>query len=321
MKSVLIMGGTYFIGKSMVETLKEAGYEITLLNRGTKKLIDPKICNLVADRNDDLQMKEALESKAFDFVIDVSGLNQVHMHNLCQSLDLSKLKKFIFISSSAVYDLDHLKIPFRESDPICENTIWTSYGKNKIEAENYLEEFFSNRDVDFIALRPPYVYGQENYVPRESFIFEHLENNKPILVPNGGQTMIQFIHSQDLAGIVKSLIEKKTDKNMRFNVGNEKGISFYDWIKACEAVVGKEARMIPFNYKDYDRKVREFFPFNDYDNVLDTKKIRAFYPDEIDFIEGLKAAYAWYKDHKQDILFREEVSKNEEDILRLMDLN
>lgn len=36
MKSVLIMGGTYFIGKSMVEALKEGGYEITLLNRGTK---------------------------------------------------------------------------------------------------------------------------------------------------------------------------------------------------------------------------------------------------------------------------------------------
>ena len=319
MQSVLIMGGTYFIGKSIVETLKESGYKITLLNRGNKKIKDLKIHNLVADRNEDLQMKEALKYQAFDYVVDVSGLKQGHMVNLCESLDLSKLKKFIFISSSAVYDLDHLKVPFCESDTICENSIWTSYGKNKIEAEKYLEDFFSNTGVDFIALRPPYVYGQENYVPRESFIFEHLENNKPIIIPNEGQTMIQFIHSQDLAGIVKSLLEKKTEKNMRLNVGNEKGISFYNWIKACEAVVGKEARMIAFNYKVYNRKVRDFFPFNDYDNVLDTKKIRAFYPDEIDFIEGLKAAYAWYKDHKQDILFREEVSKNEEEILRLIE--
>lgn len=74
--------------------------------------------------------------------------------------------------------------------------------------------------------------------------------------------------------------------------------------------------MIPFKYKDHNRKVREFFPFNDYDNILDTKKIRTYYSDEIDFLEGLKAAYAWYKDHKQDILFKEEVSKNEEEILR-----
>lgn len=77
-------------------------------------------------------------------------------------------------------------------------------------------------------------------MPRESFVFDHLENDKPILMPNEGQTMIQFIHSQDLAGIVKSLIENKTDQNMRFNVGNEKAISFYDWIKTCEEVVGKK---------------------------------------------------------------------------------
>lgn len=51
----------------------------------------------MADRNDFLQMKEALNSKVFDYVIDVSGLNQDHMVNLCQSLNLSKLKN-LFLS-------------------------------------------------------------------------------------------------------------------------------------------------------------------------------------------------------------------------------
>jgi nucleoside-diphosphate-sugar epimerase len=106
---------------------------------------------------------------------------------------------------------------------------------------------------------------------------------------------------------------------MRFNVGNEKAISFYDWIKTCEAIVGKKAKIINFNYKAYNRKVREFFPFYDYDNVLDTQAIKVYWPSEIDFKKGLKGSYDWYLKNKDKILLRKEVLENEKEILKTLD--
>lgn len=50
MKKVLVMGGSYFIGKKIVEVLKN-NYEVTVLNRGTKEEISG-INHIKCDRND-----------------------------------------------------------------------------------------------------------------------------------------------------------------------------------------------------------------------------------------------------------------------------
>lgn len=49
-KSVLILGGSYFIGKKISEKLLHAGYKITLLNRGTKQPFSTKIQQISGDR-------------------------------------------------------------------------------------------------------------------------------------------------------------------------------------------------------------------------------------------------------------------------------
>lgn len=317
-ESILIMGGSYFIGKSVVKTFLDHGYDVTVLNRGTRDLPFQSVHSLQSDRNDREQMKQTLAGQHFDYIVDVSGLNQLQMDILCDSIDFSQLKKFIFLSSSAVYNLDTLTVPFKETDPVAENSIWTFYGQNKIEAENYLSETLQNKNVDFIALRPPYVYGEDNYAPRESFIFEHIENEKPIILPEEGASKLQFIHRDDLAMIILSLIQKKTTSHMIFNVGNKEAMTIREWIACCEEAVGKKADLIPFDYKAHQRKEREFFPFFDYDNVLDCSSIKTYYDQEIDFIDGLKGAYKWYQAHRDLIQLKESITQNEQAILKLL---
>lgn len=318
MKSVLVMGGSYFIGKKVVEVLLEDGYDVTILNRGSVKPSDQRIKSLIADRNDLSQMTAVLKDKHFEYVVDISGLNKVQMEVLCQSLNHKTLKKFILISSSAVYDMDSLTIPFHETDTISENSIWTTYGLNKIESEDYLSDHFKDHSVDFIAIRPPYVYGEENYVQRESFIFKHLEEERPIIVPDVRQSKIQFIHSKDLALTVLALLNKETKKDMRFNVGADHSYTFMEWIKMCEKVVGKPAQMIPFDFTKYQRSDRLFFPFRDYSIVLDAQAVKAYHEESITFEEGLKSAYEWYKNEKDSIQFNEKVMHEEKEILQLI---
>lgn len=319
-KKVLIMGGSYFIGKKIVDVFCENKYDAFTLNRGTKVKDLDNVHNLICDRNDMKQMENILSQYKFNIVIDVSGLNKEQGETLYKSLNKQELESFIFISSSAVYDVDILEFPFKESDLLKENTYWTSYGKNKIEAEDYYIESFKDSSIDLIILRPPYVYGENNYAQRESFIFDHICKDRPIIIPNPN-TYLQFIYTTDLANIIIELLKAKKEKVSIFNVGNKKPVTIKEWIEYCAEVVGKEAKIIEYDYKSKGRKERDFFPFYDYSNVLDVDKINYIYSEETDFIMGLKNSYNWYLTNKDSISFKEDIICVEEEIFKELGIN
>lgn len=315
---VLVMGGSYFIGKKIVDILSK-DYDITILNRGTKETPE-NINSIVCDRNDFSSMQQALKNTYFDFVVDVSGTNAEQMKILCESLDLSKLKSFVFISSSAVYDVENLDIPFSEDDNLAENKYWTDYGTNKINAEKYLNSIFKNTDTNLFILRPPYVYGENNYAQRESFIFEHLLTNRPIIVPSE-TTQLQFIYTTDLANIITTLLISDIKGTNIYNVGNKKSVTVKEWIASCAKAVGCDYRIIPFDYNKHGFVERDFFPFFDYDNVLDVTKINKIYNTETPFVDGLKVAFENFKENRKNIVFKPFVTENEKKILNILNMN
>lgn len=145
MKKVLVMGGSYFIGKKIAETLSTE-FDVTVLNRGTRQPA-PDVRTIICDRNDREAMKNSLDGKDFDFVVDVSGTNDEHCRILCESLDFSSMDAFVFISSSAVYDVEHLHAPFAENDAL---------------AENAFERFLSVRKN--IAFKPDVTKNEEKII-------------------------------------------------------------------------------------------------------------------------------------------------------------
>lgn len=317
-RKVLLMGGSYFIGKKIAEVLSHE-FDVTVLNRGTKrqsKNVEAIICN----RDDSDAMKKSLEGRHFDFVVDVSGTNAVQSKILCESLELKCVKAFLFISSSAVYDVEHLNIPFKEKDPLGGNVYWTDYGTNKIEAEIYLKNSLGNVGTNLFILRPPYVYGENNYAQRESFVFEHLLTDSPVIVPNSGETKLQFIYSTDLANIIKTLLMSDIKGTNIYNVGNKNAVTVRQWINACASAIGRKARIVEFDYKKYGYNARDFFPFFDYDNVLDVTEINKIYSYETPFEDGLKAAYEQFLKDRENIVFKPYVKNYEKDILSKLNL-
>lgn len=318
MREVLIMGGSYFIGKAIAERLSQ-DFEVTLLNRGSKSS-PHNIKQLVCDRNDAQHMKEVLHGHYFDYIIDVCGLNAAQAEILVNSLeDCSSLKTLVFISSSAVYDAENLRIPFKESDRLAHNRYWTAYGTDKIAAETAYRTAFANTCTKTVFLRPPYVYGENNYAQRESFIFAHLMDNRPIIIPKSNP-MLQFIYARDLADIIAKLLSlyDAMPQNSVYNVGNSKGISCRDWVEVCSEAAGVTPQIIEYDYAADGRSVRDFFPFFDYDNVLDVTRIKTIYSNETSFVEGLRNAFEWFKASRDSIEFKPNVTQNEIEILNKM---
>lgn len=318
MKEALIMGGSYFIGRAIAERLSQ-DLVVTLLNRGSKSA-PHNIKQLVCDRNDAQHMKEVLRGHYFDYIIDVCGLNAAQAEILVNSLeDCSSLKTLVFISSSAVYDAENLRIPFKEFDRLAYNRYWTAYGADKIAAEIAYSAAFENTCAKTVFLRPPYVYGENNYAQRESFIFAHLMDNRPIIIPKSNP-MLQFIYARDLADIIAKLLplHDTMPQNSVYNVGNSKGISCREWVEVCAEAAGVTPKIIEYDYAVDGRSVRDFFPFFDYDNVLDVSRIKAICSDETPFVEGLRNAFEWFKASRDSIEFKPNVTQNEIEILKKM---
>ncbi len=306
---VLVLGGSYFVGRKLVEVLAGHGYEVTVLNRGTKPLSVEGVQQICCDRNDGKGMKAALAGKEFDYVIDVSWQDVSWVENLCNALVFDTVKKLVFISSSAVYDVENLQIPFTETDALAENKYWTFYGKGKIDAEAYYSEFLKDKKTELVMLRPPYIYGEYNYAQRESLIFRQLMEDKPVVIPKS-DPKLQFIYTEDLAAVVECLLKTETGKESVFNVGNRTAVTSKEWVEACAKAAGKVPGIMEADYTELGRNVRDFYPFFDYDNVLEVSKVNEIVKKETEFEEGLKKSFAWFLENRENITFKANVDKN-----------
>ena len=186
MKKVLVTGGTAFVSRYIAEYYVGKGYDVSVLNRNTKKQSDG-VRLIEADR---YHLGDRLRDLHFDVVID-TGYTAKEVELLLDAL--GSYENYVFISSSAVYP-DNLPQPFAEETPLAENTYWRKYGTDKIEAEAVLQK----RDPDAFIIRPPYLYGPMNDIYREAFVFDCAMADRPFYLPGDGSLKLQFFHIQDL---------------------------------------------------------------------------------------------------------------------------
>lgn len=308
MDKVLVLGGSYFVGRKLVEQLCERKLDVTVLNRGTRAVPVNGVHQLICDRNNPEEMKKVLTGKSFDYIIDVSWQDLNWVKYACDAIEFSSVKQFVFISSSAVYDVDRLKVPFCEEDRLGENKYWTFYGAGKIDAEQYYSEYLKEKDTKLCIVRPPYIYGEYNYAQRESLIFRQIVNEQPVIIP-ASNPRLQFIYTGDLAQIIIRLLQENQEKCCIYNVGNKQSVSSKEWVETCAKVVGKQAAITECDYQAMGKQVRDFYPFFDYDNVLDVTKINRFYNEETDFTDGLSRAYDWFMKNRDNIVFKQKVDQ------------
>lgn len=289
MKKLLVTGGTVFVSRYLSEYFVKKGFEVYVLNRGTKKQSDGVI-PIVADRNN---LGEMFKSYRFDSVLDITAYNKNDISSLLQAL--GSFENYIMVSSSAVYP-ETAKQPFAEEEQLGINKFWGKYGTDKIEAE---EELVKNAPNAYI-LRPPYLYGKMNNVYREAFVFDCAMAKRTFYLPKDGSMKLQFFNVDDLCRFIERILEKKPKQHI-FNVGNKEQITVLDWVKACYKAVGEEPRFIEVASHINQRS---YFSFYDYEYCLDVKKQYELLDNVKDFNKGLKESFEWYVGNKDKVAER-----------------
>ncbi len=145
---LLVLGGTIFLGRHVVEQALKRGHEITIFNRGKSNPdLFPQVEKLIGDRDGDL---EALRGRRWDAALDTSGYIPRTVKESARLLS-SSLDHYTFISSISVYDeafngeIDEGSPVRKLSDETVEEITGETYGALKALCEVEVEKAIQGR--------------------------------------------------------------------------------------------------------------------------------------------------------------------------------
>lgn len=286
MRNILITGGTVFVSRYAARYFAQKGDNVFVLNRNHNQQ-EKGVTLIEADRHN---LGDKLKSYDLDAVLDITAYTRDDVRCLAEAL--SKIPQYIFISSSAVYP-ETLERPFREDMPCGCNSVWGDYGRNKLEAEQYINENIQNSYI----LRPPYLYGPMQNLYREPFMFDCAMKNQPCYIPKDGSMPLQFLHVEDLCRFIDIILEKQPKQRI-FNVGNPDTVDIKEWVSLCYKAVGAGFNPV---FVDESHAQRSYFCFYDYAYSLDVTKQCELMPDVKPLSDGLRESYEWYISHGDNI--------------------
>jgi len=300
MKNLLVIGGSYFTGRVFVEELvKQGGYNIFVFNRGNIPLNFKGVTELRGDRENEERIRKTVPEKEWHAVVDFCGYTPEHIEKMIRSIP-GTLHHYIFISSTAVYE-NTSDLPIKEdaakvSKRQPELGPYADYGLNKWLAEISLRSECEKKGIAYTCLRPAIIYGPYNYAPRESYFFDLLRDNKPMVVPKNELALYSFVSVPDVAKVILKCLGNEKVFNQAFNLAGEELISYPRLAQVLEIISGKKPKTIKMSL-DEIRQQEIPLPFPpDSHLIYSGEKIRRVLDIEYTpFTDGMRDTYKYYQ--------------------------
>jgi 2'-hydroxyisoflavone reductase len=203
---VLIIGGTRFVGRHIVDALLARGHRVMLFNRGTHADVYPQLKQIHGDRTTDLAR---VGDAQWDAVIDTSGYTPDVVHT-CAQYFADRTKRYVFISTISVYDHGATGGPDEnaalmqlppEADPAVFNVEY--YGALKVLCEQEVRRTFGDRAT---IVRPGLVAGPFDPTDRFTYWPVRFDEGGEVITPPA-QSPVQYIDARDLAEFAVRICE------------------------------------------------------------------------------------------------------------------
>ncbi|NHK30408.1 MAG: NAD-dependent epimerase/dehydratase family protein [Asgard group archaeon] len=313
---VLVIGGSRFSGRKIIELLVEREHSVTVLNRGKsekslppfykqKDYIYPEGVKIIhADRTNVKEFTEALKGNNFTAIIDTCAFNENQIQNV---LDISdeKLEHYVFISTASVYDEEKIEVlPINESAPFGSEAddCPVPYSRDKRRAESLLMKKYKENNYPITIIRPTYIYGPNNPMYREYYFFDRIMDQKNIYMPGNGEYLIDFVNASDVAWLATAPLENRKAIGQSYNATGEGAITLNNYVKAVSEIIDKKTKIIHYDPKILEKDEmkpenwNQMFPFS-YNMHFFLSKEKAALDlgyEPIKFIDGLKQTFDWY---------------------------
>jgi 2'-hydroxyisoflavone reductase len=239
---LLILGGTRFLGRYLVEAALGGDHRVTLFNRGLSDPdLFPEVETIRGDRDGDLA---ALRGRRWDAVIDTCGYVP-RVVRASAGLLADAVDHYTFVSSISVYP-DNMGpgadegAPVEElEDPTVEEITGETYGGLKALCERAAEEEMPGR---ILNVRPGLISGPHDPTDRFTYWPRRVAAGGEVLAPDRPELRVQFIDVRDLAGwMVKMSAEQQTGTYNATGPAYE--LRMGKLLEECEAV-GGDAKIV-----------------------------------------------------------------------------
>ncbi len=206
---LLVIGGTMFLGRHIVNSATAGGHELTLFNRGRT---DPTpiagVEQIHGDREHDLSL---LGRREWDVVIDTSGylprVVTASAERLAGSVD-----RYVFVSSISAYGtflrpgLDE-DAPLASAPPPGAEDVVTHYAELKASCERELDRILPGRTL---VIRPGLIVGPHDPTERFTYWVRRLADGGRVLAPGAPDQRVQLIDARDLAEWTVRMAEERS---------------------------------------------------------------------------------------------------------------
>lgn len=206
--SVLIIGGTRFLGYAIARRLLDAGHRVTIFSRGRSPLFPDGAEAVRGDRNDREAFRRALHGRRHDAAIDMTAYTGADSESAVDALG-GLVGHFIHISTAAVYTvLEHVPVPLREEDvngrvrKPSRPSSGHAYGVGKRECEEVLWQAHEECGFPVTTLRLPIILGELDPTRRAAAYCHRILDGKPVILPDGGANAMTFAYRDDVAAFV-----------------------------------------------------------------------------------------------------------------------
>jgi nucleoside-diphosphate-sugar epimerase len=229
---LLVLGGTVFVGRHIVDAAREHGHEVTLFNRGrTAPGLFPDLERIVGDRTKDLS---ALCGRRFDAVIDTSGYQPAVVRKSARAL-ADSVGLYAFVSTISVYAA--FTPGMDERTPLAEEAE-DDYGPLKARCEREVESALPGRAL---IVRPCIVAGPYDPSDRFTYWVRRVADGGDMLAPGEPARPVQLIDARDLGDWLVRAIEEAIPG--MFNTTGAT-VGFGDMLEACLAAAGSTPRFV-----------------------------------------------------------------------------
>jgi len=242
---VLVLGGTVFLGRHVVETLLARGHEVTLFHRGKRgRELFPDVERVLGDRATDLDRLPA--GATWDAVVDTSAYVPAVAATSAAALR-DRAAHYVFVSSISVYDVS--RAPLDESSPTPELPADASrdvmvpetYGPLKLLCEREVSAVFGADRT--LIVRPGLIVGPYDPTDRFTYWPVRFARGGDILVPDDLDAQSPLIDVRDLAAFIVDAIEAK--RNGVVNTAGTPDTTLRAVFDACAAASAVPSRIVP----------------------------------------------------------------------------
>lgn len=237
---ILIIGGTKFLGRSLVEIALAKGHEITLFNRGkTNPDLFPEVECLKGDRDSDLK---PLQSRKWDAVVDTCGYVPRIVKKSAELL-ADSIEHYTYISSISAYadfrkpELDESSLLATIENETVEQVTDETYGPLKVLCEKAVEQAMPGR---VLVLRPGLIVGPYDQSDRFTYWPVRVRSGGEVLAPSPSHEQIQFIDARDLAEFILIMVEKR-QTDVYNCTGPDYMLTMKQFLGECDNIFGSKA--------------------------------------------------------------------------------